>query len=136
VKSIVKRVAAGLAFVATPLAIWTALTISSVRPFLPKCLLHETTGLYCPGCGGTRAVFALSKGHWAEAFHNNLFWPVTLPLLAFVWLNLGIYALKGKSLKVPYQNTRAAVAIAVLIILYGVVRNIPVYPFTLLAPLK
>lgn len=27
------------------------------------CLFHELTGLYCPGCGGTRAVRALLKGH-------------------------------------------------------------------------
>lgn len=27
-------------------------------PLLP-CLLHAFTGYYCPGCGGTRAVYAL-----------------------------------------------------------------------------
>lgn len=27
------------------------------------CLFHEITGLYCPGCGGTRAVKALLSGH-------------------------------------------------------------------------
>lgn len=27
------------------------------------CILLETLGLYCPGCGGTRAVEALFHGH-------------------------------------------------------------------------
>ncbi len=131
-----KRIAAGIVAAATPLAIWAALTIPSVSRFLPKCLLHETTGLLCPGCGGTRAVFALTKGHWAEAFHNNLLWPVTLPLLAFLWVSLASYAIRGKALAVPFQNTRTAIAIAVLIVVYGLVRNIPVYPFTMLVPIR
>ncbi|MBQ2106068.1 MAG: DUF2752 domain-containing protein, partial [Lachnospiraceae bacterium] len=26
------------------------------------CVVQELTGLYCPGCGGTRALKALLKG--------------------------------------------------------------------------
>lgn len=29
----------------------------------PPCTLHSLTGLYCPGCGGTRALAALLRGH-------------------------------------------------------------------------
>lgn len=29
----------------------------------PDCAFYQKTGLYCPGCGGTRAVAALLTGH-------------------------------------------------------------------------
>ena len=28
----------------------------------PACVLHALTGLYCPGCGGTRAAYDLVHG--------------------------------------------------------------------------
>lgn len=38
---------------------FTGFTISA---YLPPCMFHMMTGLYCPGCGGTRAVYALLRG--------------------------------------------------------------------------
>ena len=38
-----------------------ALKIDLLR-FMPLCNFYTTTGFYCPGCGGTRAVFALFRG--------------------------------------------------------------------------
>lgn len=35
------------------------------------CIFHEITGLYCPGCGGTRAFFALLHGHPILSFMYN-----------------------------------------------------------------
>lgn len=32
------------------------------------CLFHEITGLYCPGCGGTRAAKAMLKGDLVASF--------------------------------------------------------------------
>lgn len=40
---------------------------------LPPCMLHSTTGLYCPGCGGTRAVYALLEGRlFLSLFYHPL----------------------------------------------------------------
>lgn len=32
------------------------------------CVLHNLTGYYCPGCGGTRAIHALLHGHIMRSF--------------------------------------------------------------------
>ena len=37
------------------------LKIDLVR-FMPLCTFYTATGFYCPGCGGTSAVFALFRG--------------------------------------------------------------------------
>ena len=42
---------------------------------LPPCAFHELTGLYCPGCGGTRAVRFLVRGNIEKSFIYN---PVVL----------------------------------------------------------
>ena len=34
----------------------------TIGAYLPPCMFHAMTGLYCPGCGGTRAVYALLRG--------------------------------------------------------------------------
>ena len=39
--------------------------------FYPRCPVHALTGLLCPGCGGTRAVAALLRGHVGEALGWN-----------------------------------------------------------------
>lgn len=35
---------------------------------LPACTFRQVTGLFCPGCGGTRAVYYLAKGQLLQSF--------------------------------------------------------------------
>jgi hypothetical protein len=62
----------------------------STHGFYPECQFHRLTGLNCPGCGMTRAVYALLHGHWEQAVRDNALLVGGLFLLAlrggwFAW---------------------------------------------------
>jgi len=94
--------------------------------FLP-CLFQRATGWYCPGCGSQRAVHALLHGRVGEALsHNLLLWVVLVPLGAvLVWR-----ARRGAAVFSWWW----AGPLIVLLLAFGVLRNVPVAPFTWLAP--
>jgi hypothetical protein len=50
--------------------------------FYPVCPIHEFLGLQCPGCGATRAIAALLRGHFVEAMHFNALVTLMLPFAA------------------------------------------------------
>src|SRR5258708_13591328 len=50
--------------------------------FLPRCPLYTTTGIYCPGCGATRALHEFLRGHWLAALRLNALFTLSLPGLA------------------------------------------------------
>ena len=91
--------------------------------FWPPCVFHKFTGLYCPGCGNTRALSALLHGRIGESLRNNLLLIPTLAVLTVAAARPGIGL-----------NRFFAWGFAAVVILFFILRNIPVYPFTLLAP--
>ena len=40
---------------------------------MPPCTFNKVTGLYCPGCGGTRATIALFRGQIIRSFRFHPF---------------------------------------------------------------
>ena len=92
--------------------------------WLPKCMFHQWTGLYCPGCGATRALSALLHGDLRASLHNNILLIPGGALLIILIVKPGI------SLKRP-----VAVTIAAVVIGFAILRNIPFAPFTYLAPI-
>ncbi|MFT4262737.1 MAG: DUF2752 domain-containing protein [Nocardioides sp.] len=44
------------------------------------CPLYKVTGIYCPGCGGLRAVNDLTDGHVGQALSSNLLVTVGIPV--------------------------------------------------------
>ena len=49
------------------------------------CPIHYATGVSCPGCGMTRAAFALLRFHFADAFHYHPLVYV-MPLIVLIFL--------------------------------------------------
>ena len=96
----------------------------STTAIYPRCLFHEMTGLYCPGCGTTRALYQLLHGNVAAAFRSNALAMAMLPVAGYL-----IVRGDAGTLKPTWVWALLAVMVA-----FGVLRNIPFYPFTILAP--
>ena len=56
------------------------------------CLFHTLTGVYCPGCGGTRAAAALLQGKLLQSFYYH---PL-VPYIAFAVPAFLVYVLYCK----------------------------------------
>lgn len=100
----------------------------------PACPLHYFTGLHCPGCGTLRAIHCLVHGHLLAALRFNPLMLLSLPLLA--WLLLEHASRSGwmpgnPRISVPGKIIRA---IPWIVVAYFVLRNLPLFPFNLLAP--
>lgn len=83
----------------------------------------------------TRATYAAMHGRIAEAFRFN---PVGMILLPLACAGLGLEVLGwigGKPLGFRLNvGVKGAWAIAWLVIIFWIFRNIPYWPFTLLSP--
>jgi hypothetical protein len=89
------------------------------------CALLHTTGLFCPGCGATRAAYEITQGDVLGALHMNAFFTLLVLPAAIVGLAWWIAALSG--MKVPQANfsQRAIWTVVGLMALFWIARNVP-----------
>jgi hypothetical protein len=102
----------------------------------PKCQLHSLTGLHCPGCGMTRSLHSILNGQFLQAMAYNLLSPILLPFLAITAVR-SLWAWAWGEKRSPRRRWLPSwmpLVIGTVLLTFAVVRNIPVYPFTLLAP--
>jgi hypothetical protein len=100
----------------------------------PPCPLHYLTGWYCPGCGSLRAIHQLLQGNLQAAWAMNPLSMLLFPFLAYGLAREVISYLRGRP-SPQFSITGAWIrALCALIVLFGVVRNLPFHPFDLLAP--
>ena len=98
------------------------------------CPFRAMTGLYCPGCGATRMMHRLVVGDPLGALHMNPLAFVFIPLMAW-WYFAGLTAMVGgPRWSTPRFTARQTAALAVAVLAFWILRNIPTSPFTLLAP--
>ena len=122
-----------LLLVALPLLAAAVFGYLRAGRFGMRCLFYELTGLYCPGCGSGRALLALLRGDWKEAFrHHPLLIPLGLPMLLIFLHEYLRLVFPGLRLKPVFFPPRLAAFCLALIVLFWILRNLP--PFAFLAP--
>jgi hypothetical protein len=100
----------------------------------PPCPIRYLTGLYCPGCGSLRAMHALLHGELARAWAMNPLMIVMLPFVTYGLVSAALLELRGKGLPEAMLPAKWIRAFCLVVVLYAVARNLPLYPFDLLAP--
>lgn len=107
--------------------------LDAIGSLLPGCAFRALTGWYCPGCGVTRMLYALAHFDIPRAFSMN---PLALLILALSPL-LAAWTVGGwqPAALQPLAQLLARPAFwLVLLPAYWLGRNLPWFPFTLLAP--
>ena len=112
-----------------------SIMLLAIAPWLsermPSCLFHEKTGLFCPGCGATRAALDLSNGDWFGAMRNNVLFVSSLGLSG-VWILVSAVSEKFpevKKLRVFRFRLWFLWWILATLITFTLLRNIPVMDF-------
>jgi len=106
----------------------------------PQCLLYNSTGIYCAGCGATRAIHAMLHGRVIEALHDNALFVAALPLLLYVAVFYALAAWRANAWpEIPVDSRKLArrgIGIVLLMIGFMALRNLPGWPFDWLRPLR
>ncbi|HEX8637461.1 MAG TPA: DUF2752 domain-containing protein [Pyrinomonadaceae bacterium] len=133
--SIYERIsaAAGVSAIAAGSAFVWHYNPSSVN-FFPVCPLYAMTGLACPGCGLTRGFHALFHGDVVSALDYNALLPVFAFIFGYFLLAMFLIAVRGRGLSFEIFRPRFLYGFLISALVFAVVRNLPIYPFSVLYP--
>ena len=96
----------------------------ATHQFYPVCLFHALTGLNCPGCGMTRALYALLHGNLRVALKDNALFILTLGALAVWAAQLVVRKIRHQptTFNMPPKYLWLSLVIALV---FAAVRNLP-----------
>lgn len=103
-------------------------------PVFPPCPFHAMTGLHCPGCGTLRALHQLLHGNLLAALGLNPLTVLLLPPIAYSFLSGMVRVVSGRAAPRVLLPAAWIWTLLGVIVLFWIARNIPLYPFSLLAP--
>jgi len=122
------------AALAAGVGIWALRTFDPNLPGnpFPPCIFLTLTGHYCAGCGITRALHALVHGDLATALRMNV---LATSLLALVPPVAAWHAGWKPAALRPFARLLVSPWLwGVVLFGFWIARNLPWYPFNLLAP--
>lgn len=94
------------------------------------CIFYEITGLYCPGCGITRMFKSIIHLDFYQAFrYNPLIFILLIVTCGYFIIDIIYYKKYKKHIKL---NSKVYVILLIVVISFGILRNIPLFSF--LAP--
>lgn len=98
------------------LLVWKGLSVG--------CLFRRFTGLLCPGCGNTRATFALLRLDFAGMLRYNLLYPLEMFYLARLYvLCAKRYVTSGKA-TLPERADAVDLICLVSVLAWWILRNV------------
>ena len=108
-------------------------SIDPASGLLPVCPFYRMTELFCPGCGSQRALYALLQGQVRTSFAWN---PLFMVAIIFSITEAGLLLLRrcGKAVRPMSEFRNIPWFVLAAILIFWVLRNIPVMPFAILAP--
>jgi len=100
----------------------------------PKCILYDSTGFYCPGCGSQRATHQLFNFNIFGVLQQNVLYFISFFILGYHFIVTGMNTLFKKNIYNYVYHPKTPLVILTIIVVFWILRNIPYYPFNLLAP--
>ena len=76
---------------------------------IPECAVYKTFGIYCPGCGATRAVYSLYHGKILKSIYYN-------PIILYLVITEGIAKILKKENKFFIKNIKIYLYLALIIL--------------------
>ncbi len=101
--------------------------------FYPVCQFYKLTHLYCPGCGSLRALHQLTHGHVGAAFLSNPLLTISIPILAWIGIRK-LLRLPTHSATQSVFQSRAPWLVLLVVIVFGILRNLPFAAFAWMSP--
>jgi hypothetical protein len=93
--------------------------------FYLRCPIHEFLHVQCPGCGATRALAALLRGHFSEAMHFNALTTLLMPIALVYGFGWYCRFVRREVDHWPQMPGVVIYAILAATVMFAVVRNLP-----------
>lgn len=115
----------GLGCFAAAFALCFVVRISGVSPtaWLRPCILHTLTGLYCPGCGGTRACISFLSGDLYASFRYHPFVPYAAICCIWFMISQTIEKISRHRIRIgmKYRDIYLWISVVLLVVHFVVV---------------
>lgn len=89
----------------------------------PPCMFYKFTGIYCPGCGATRAVNALLHGDIMLSLRQNPIIIISLFFAVLLYIEPVVKALCKKDFRSPVRNFKVLTVVLIVWFIYNIIRN-------------